>query len=133
MKPTFLLVLLLAALLLGACGGQQITEPTAENILPVVSETAAPATETSGPVPVETTPSRPPTPTEIPAPTAIEENVEITVVEPTAADPTATVEPTIEVIEPTAVPIISGQTSEGAYFYGNPDAAVTLLDYSDFL
>ena len=134
MKLPILLVLLLAALLLGACGGEQVILPTAENITPVASETAAPATKTSEPVPVETTPPQPPTPTEISAPAMIEENVEITDVEPTtAADPTGTVEPTIEVLEPTTVQVISGQTAEGAYFYGNPDAAVTLLDYSDFL
>ncbi|MBK8988107.1 MAG: hypothetical protein IPM39_18900 [Chloroflexi bacterium] len=29
--------------------------------------------------------------------------------------------------------IVAGRTAEGAFFYGNPDAAVTMIDYSDFL
>jgi hypothetical protein len=48
-------------------------------------------------------------------------------------DPTATVEPTIEVESLPENLVVSGQTAEGAYFYGNPDAPLTLFDYSDFL
>lgn len=39
-------------------------------------------------------------------------------------------------LSPTAVndsTIPSGITAEGYYFLGNPDAKVTLIDYSDFL
>ena len=33
----------------------------------------------------------------------------------------------------TPVGPIAGRTAEGAFFYGAPDAPVTLIDYSDFL
>jgi hypothetical protein len=29
--------------------------------------------------------------------------------------------------------VVSGRTEEGAFFYGNPNAPITLIDYSDFL
>jgi hypothetical protein len=133
-KSPILFLLLPAVLLQVACGGHQITEPTAEKFMPVESEAAPTATETNWPEPTETSTPQALTPTEISAPTVVGENLEITAVEPTAvSNPTATVEPTIEVVEPVAVQIISGQTAEGAYFYGNPDAPITLLDYSDFL
>ena len=54
--------------------------------------------------------------------------------EPTAEpDPTATAEMVAEKDEPAPVQVISGQTTEGAYFYGDPNAPLTLFDYSDFL
>ncbi|MEZ4517265.1 MAG: hypothetical protein R3C44_10645 [Chloroflexota bacterium] len=31
------------------------------------------------------------------------------------------------------VPIIAGQTADGTYYRGQPDAPVTLTEYSDFL
>ena len=52
--------------------------------------------------------------------------------EPATAVPTEPASPSPQ--PPTPSPqIVAGRTAEGAFFYGNPDAAVTLLDYSDFL
>jgi hypothetical protein len=132
-KLPLLLVLLMAALLPGACTGQQITEPMAEITVPVESGTAPPATKTPGLLPAETSTPQSRTPTKFPAPAATEESADIAPAEtPANPDPTATTEPTVQAEEQT-VQVISGQTAEGAYFYGNPDAPVTLLDYSDFL
>jgi hypothetical protein len=58
--------------------------------------------------------------------------------------PTAPVEATLPVVaetpagepatpEPDTVGVASGRTPEGAYFLGAEDAAVTMIDYSDFL
>ncbi len=42
---------------------------------------------------------------------------------PSTATPTATPAPTL----------VYGRTDEGVYFYGYPDAPVTVIDYSDYL
>ncbi|MBP7590169.1 MAG: hypothetical protein KBA85_01090 [Chloroflexi bacterium] len=56
---------------------------------------------------------------------------------PSPAPPTAqpTAQPTGQpTIEPTSQPsILAGRTDEGAFFFGSPDAPVTMIDYSDFL
>jgi hypothetical protein len=46
--------------------------------------------------------------------------------EETAVEPEAPVEETDSVV-------ISGRIDEGAFFLGDPNAPVTLIDYSDFL
>lgn len=73
-------------------------------------------------------------PTDLPAPvveTAVSTEV-AGAVEETPVAPTDMPEPTAE---PTATAFVveSGRTPEGAYFLGNPDAPLTLIDYSDFL
>lgn len=64
---------------------------------------------------------------------------DVVTVEPTVdVGPTAEApvdpEPTAAAVdEPAPLQVISGRTVDGAYFYGNPAAPVTLYDYSDFL
>lgn len=125
------LFLFISVFLLTACGGQQAAEPTAEIAAPLM-EDATPelAVQTAAPLPTETT--APPTDVPTEAPTAMPVD-EPTARPPAAPDPTATVETAVEVEEPAPMPVISGKTAEGAFFYGNPDAPVTLFDYSDFL
>jgi len=69
-------------------------------------------------IPTKVAATRPFTP---PPPTAV----------PTAPPPEPTIEPAEEPNPESAV--IAGRTAEGAFFLGNPDAPVTMIDYSDFL
>lgn len=88
-----------------------------------------------------TLPSSPtPSPTDTLVPTVTAEATATPVMEATREPlpSTATQIPEPEAVleateQPPASPVVSGQTEEGAYFYGNPAAAVTLIDYSDFL
>lgn len=112
--------------LLAACAPATTTEPAAATVPP-------PAVQ------LETQPTLPaatdlPAATELPAVTALPEATQppAATAVPAAtepAEPTALPEPTAE----PAPAIVYGVTDEGAYFYGNPDAPVTLIDYSDFL
>lgn len=67
--------------------------------------------------------------TDAPPTTAPEPN------EPTAV-PTEELIPTeapiVEEVAPETA-VVSGRTEEGAFFYGDPNAPITLIDYSDFL
>jgi hypothetical protein len=53
------------------------------------------------------------------------------------AQPTATIAPTVpaggEATEIAAPEVVFGRNDDGAFFYGSPDAPVTLTDYADFL
>ncbi len=84
-------------------------------------------------VPDPTFPAAEIPPTDLPAP-VVETAVLAEVVEAaeTAVSPTEVPEPTVDPVV-TAVAVKSGRTPEGAYFLGNPDAPLTLIDYSDFL
>jgi hypothetical protein len=134
MKRPIILIISLAGLLLGACSGEQSIEPTPDTAFRTEVESTPQVTETAVLLPTEASTSQPSPPTEAPTPAVIDETPtgEATAEPSVVIDPTATIEPTIEV-EETAVQVISGQTAEGAYFYGNPAAPVTLLDYSDFM
>ncbi|MCP4419757.1 MAG: hypothetical protein GY805_24360 [Chloroflexi bacterium] len=75
-----------------------------------------------------------PPPTDLPQPvvTVDTPRVEMVTAVPQTAQPT--IEPTAEP-EPTVaqVNVASGRTEEGAFFLGDPNAAIVLNDYSDFL
>lgn len=120
------LILPLVLLALVACAPN--IEPESENVavapepthLPQEAETVPPPTAVLLP-PTAVPTEAPPTP-----PTAIP------ITQPTdepAAEPTDV--PTSEPAAETAV--VAGRTDEGAFFFGVPDAPVTMIDYSDFL
>jgi hypothetical protein len=125
MKRQIILILLLFLLLLAACGGQEVAEPPPT------------ATENAAPLPTETSEPELEGPTDGPISVPVEEKEMVqtgeTAERAADSDPTATIEATIEVESPTEPLVVSGQTADGAYFYGNPDAPVILFDYSDFL
>lgn len=135
MKRATISILLLSVLLLAACGGQDAELPAADTAATVAVATSLPSTATAEPLPTDT--AVPPTdvPTEAPSDAPVEEaSAEEPTVEPASLpDPTATNEPPAEVEEPPAIQVVSGKTAEGAYFYGDPAAPLTLIDYSDFL
>ena len=137
MKRQFILILLLFLLLLAACGGQEVAEPTAENVTLPVAEPPPTATENAASLPTETSEPEPEGPTDGPTSVPVEEKEMVqageTAERAADPDPTATIEATIEVESATETLVVSGQTADGAYFYGNPDAPVILFDYSDFL
>ncbi len=99
----FLPMFLLAAMLLSACGGA--AEPTAP---PPAPEAVAAASPTPAPAPTE------------PLAAAV---AEAEMAEPTT-EPAA---------EPTNWLTSEGKLADGRTFLGNPDAPVTMVDYSDFL
>jgi protein-disulfide isomerase len=135
MKRLTLILLLFS--LLAACS------PSGEQAAPAAETTLEPTAVVESEAPRSTTADN----AELPAPVLQD-------VEPTtaAAAETAVVEPTIAatvaVVEPTATPeeaaadeastadgpmVVSGRLDEGAFFRGDPNAPVTLIDYSDFL
>lgn len=103
--------------ILSGCGGQTaVSEPT----------TAPIAQSTATDVPVPTEPPTPELPTAVPTVETAVDSVAV-VNTPTTESPTA---------EPTAEPVSfmqSGRTEDGAYYLGNPNAPIRLIDYSDFL
>ena len=128
MKRLTYLALTVVSLLV-ACTGQVAVEPA--------GDAATPPAEATDSVLLPTDTDVPPTqvPTEAPTAAVVEETVQ----QPPTAEPaiepspTAAIEATAEVEDPATLQVISGQTPEGAFFYGSPDAPVTLFDYSDFL
>lgn len=113
--PFFLLFLLL--FLLVGCGMTE--EPSrVATVLPtaVVSALSLP-TPTASPLSTATS-SPPPTPTTIPTSEPLPDTPEPVTVTPTEPPPTL---------------FTYGRTAEGAFFRGNPEADVVLIDYSDFL
>ncbi len=105
--------------LLAACAPAAEEPPAVEAT--AVSQTVPTAAPTNTSLPPTTTPAA------------------ATVAEATADTPsTFTPVPTESpLVLPTATPetavVMFGRTSEGAYFHGDPDAPVTIIDYSDFL
>jgi len=128
--------LLTAALLLAACTGAAESPPT--------TPTPAPATPTAVAV-QPATPTPAPTATEPAEPTAL-----ATPVVPPTAPPTATAqaledneapsetEVEAETEEPAPAEAVNwleveGKTADNLAYLGNPDAPITIIDYSDFL
>ncbi len=128
------LLLLITFSLLTACGGGETAEPAAEVLEPMEQATVAPATAPAVPQPTDTS-APPDVPTEASTVAPVEEEtMALLATEPASPPvPTKVVEPTAAVEEPAPIQVISGQTSEGAYFYGDPAAPLVLIDYSDFL
>jgi protein-disulfide isomerase len=124
--------LMVLTLLLAACS---VSGPEAEgSVSPdnsaLVEEQV---TETSPPIPTDepqiSTP--PPAETEMPTPAVIQTATEAS--EQEAPIEPLTITPLPVATEEPAALVVSGQTDEGAFFLGNPDAPVTVIDYSDFL
>jgi hypothetical protein len=111
-------------LIVTACGGAR---PGADVPPLPPPSTATPTATTPPPTP---TPILTPTPTQV----VVTEAAALTSPEPTLP-PTGTFTP-----EPTPTPspepdwlVSVGRTEEGLMFLGNPEAPVTIIDYSDFL
>jgi len=118
-----------APMLLAACAGDRSEAETISAPTGQVLAVEARATETQTPLPTD-------------PPQATAEPIN----DVASSEPTVESEPTTVAIEPptltppplpgdevAAVQVISGQTEEGAYFLGDPNAPVTVIDYSDFL
>ncbi len=113
----------MSLLLLAACSPDQ-SEPETAGPTPTVLKQAQIDALVTAALP----PALPPSPTLAPS--------------ATLPPPTPDAEPTIPSASatPNSPPatrhtpqVVSGQTAEGAYFLGDPDAPVTVIDYSDFL
>jgi hypothetical protein len=113
MKP--IMVLLLIAVFLAACApaGETSAPVTAAPTIPPQIVAATPAPTATAPAIATGAPTVAAAATDTSAPTA-----ELT------AGPVATA---------TVAAVTYGRTDDGTYFYGSPDAPVTLTDYSDFL
>ncbi len=117
-------VFLFLSLFLAACGGAELSEPP-------VAEEGVVASELN-----DTTATAVATPTML-SPTNTPE------VEPATVQtlPTATGEPEPPTPTPPPLPadetpiiqVVSGQLPEGAFFLGDANAPLTIIDYSDFL
>ena len=110
-------------LLLTACSADQIEPPTAAASPTSQALVLEDAPAVASPAPTSTAP-----PSATPLPTA--ETVDEPVASVEAVTPTVQSSP---ISEPELLQVISGQTAEGAFFLGAPDAPITVIDYSDFL
>lgn len=114
-RPTHLLLALLLPLLLAACGGRT-AEPVGTPPGPAATATLA-----------RPAPTLPPAPTVVPTlplpPAATPANTPVAASTPAAA-------PTAETIDWADY---ESRSADGHYQRGNPDAAILILDYSDFL
>lgn len=111
--------------LLAACSGSESSEPAIpaeivqqEAEIEAVVNTAVP-THTA--IPATTTTERPTT----------EARSTETAVAPPTEPPTPT--PPLAVTTEPAIEVVSGQLPDGAFFFGDVNAPLTVIDYSDFL
>lgn len=119
-------LVLVAGVLLVACGGQ-----------PAAPE-ATPINEVAQAVPTVTEPTAVSAPTDTAPPPTLVEIPQATDTAPAPTEPPALPAdtPASPVDTPEPLPTVVstfGQTEDGLYFRGNPAAAVTVIDYSDFL
>ena len=117
---SFLIIFLL---LLVACSPDQ-SEPETAGPTPTVLEQAQIDVLVTATLP----PTIPPSPTVAPSATLPPSTPDD---DPTV--PSASATPNSPPATRHSPQVISGQTTEGAFFLGNPDAPVTVIDYSDFL
>lgn len=124
-----ILLFFIAAMLLVACTGDRSEAETAIVATEQVLAAEARAAETQVPLPTSLPKAAPKPATEVPSSEPTEE------LEPTmvVSEPPTLTPPPLPNEEAVAVRVISGQTEEGAYFLGDPNAPVTVIDYSDFL
>ena len=110
-----------------SCQGQTaVSEPPVQlEEQPIVEEVVVEPTE----VPAE--PEEPEAVTAVP--TVPQPAEEQPTEEPTLPSPTATFEPTPELIVEEENFMQTGRTELGAYYLGSPNAPIRLIDYSDFL
>ena len=116
------LLITLAACAAPAPPAAQAPAPTAAP----APATTAPVPPTSAPTVAQARPTTPPSATQTTAPTAA----------PAPATRAPTVGPTATQAQPQAsaeVNLQSGRLPGGEWFIGNPNAPVTVVDYSDFL
>jgi len=112
--------------MLSACSVDQpepeavVASPTVQAVALVEVSTTATPLPTNVPLP---TPA-----SSTPLPTAVPVDESVVTAEPAVLNPSPS--PTSE---PDPLQVISGQTAEGAFFLGAPDAPITVIDYSDFL
>ena len=127
----YIILLFLFVLVLTACSSSpSSTEGNEDVVATNVAVTTNVVVTTSVTVASDVTaaPGTPPT-------TAVAQPSPTTPVLEELPDPTATESPTAVV--PTPSPetplVIAGRTEDGAFFLGNPEADVTMIDFSDFL
>ena len=137
MKKIGFSLILMTTFLLAACfGGETESRPASSEAVGSELEEAAivESLPTELPPPPTAT-AEPPTATIPPtealeeAPTEEEENA----TETSEPEPPTLTPPPPPTTEPDDVQVISGQTSVGAFFLGDADASLTIIDYSDFL
>jgi hypothetical protein len=127
MKPQSHILLTLLMALLVACGSAEETpvaqvasSPTAPAPSPVTTDTATAASE---PEPTQTSQEAAATSTSTPPPTEA----------PATETPLPAENEEVAAIETTNWLEVEGKTEDGYTYLGNPDAPVTMIDYSDFL
>lgn len=119
MRRSMMGIVIVLALFLPACAGAVFPPPSEPTPTEIAVSTLPPPTGPHTPLPLSTATL---------APTV----AQVTALEPTAS-PTETPLP-----EPTATPIRdwlnhSGRTADQLMYLGNPDAPVTMIDFSDFM
>jgi hypothetical protein len=122
----YILAPFILVLLLGACSADQ-PELEAVTASPTVQAVALGDIQSTA-TPLPTTAPLPTLASSTPLPTTVPVDESVVTAEPAALTPSPS--PTGE---PDPVQVISGQTAEGAFFLGAPDAPITVIDYSDFL
>lgn len=106
-----------------------VVEAEPEVMEEAVEETAVPETE----APAKPTEVPTAAPVEESEPTPKAETEENVTTEENVAEEAPTAVPVEEKAGETAVNVIAGRTPEGAFFLGDPNAPLTMIDYSDFL